>query len=525
MEALISANPLTADRPTRRSASSETVGRRAGTLRGVPPASRRAAVAAPAVPAARFNSNAPAATPAPAMVGRFLLGLGRATWMLFDIALVCGGSMLGRELFVWWDQGVDGSTDYRLLLTHLVLATSVILAGCVVGLYESGTLWSRSRIIVRCLLTVILAMLGAWLVMHLLMYSNMSRRAAATGALCYLVAASAVRLACHHAVQDVRRGLIIVGQGPLTGAIARSVRRGRVPGYRLVGFIVSDLARMDTGGLGDMPVAGRIRDVDRLCRERNVAEVVMAESAMRDPEFQRTALACLKLGCRVTDEATFYETTYGEVPVLHITPHWFLAADLKGHLQEHAVLKRLFDVAVAAVALVLLAPVFFLVALAIFCEGRGRVLYSQTRVGQGGRPFTLYKFRTMRADAESAGTTWAAPNDGRVTRVGRLLRRLRLDEIPQFWNILRGDMSVVGPRPERPEFVAPLSSLIPYYDERHLLKPGLTGWAQINYPYGGSIADARQKLQLDLYYVKRISLELDLIILLRTLGTFFRGAR
>ncbi|MBU0595296.1 sugar transferase, partial [Candidatus Bipolaricaulota bacterium] len=176
-------------------------------------------------------------------------------------------------------------------------------------------------------------------------------------------------------------------------------------------------------------------------------------------------------------------------------------------------------------ALLLAAPLLLGISLLILTRERGPVFYSQTRVGQGGRPFTLHKFRTMRGDAEAHGTIWAQPDDPRATTLGRWLRRSRLDELPQLWNILKGDMSIVGPRPERPEFVEPLSTLIPFYAERHLIKPGLTGWAQINYRYGSTVADARSKLQLDLYYVKHTSLELDLIILLRTFGTFFLGSR
>ena len=272
-------------------------------------------------------------------------------------------------------------------------------------------------------------------------------------------------------------------------------------------------------------LAGEIGAVEELCRRYNVGEIVVAETATQNPQFLRAALACLRLGCRVTDEITFYESTYGEVPVSHITPSWFLAADLKGHRQEHAVIKRIFDVAVATISLVISAPILVVVAMLTWLQGRGAVFYSQIRVGQGGQVFTLYKFRTMNGNAEANGSTWATPNDPRVTRVGRFLRRSRLDELPQLWNILKGDMSVVGPRPERPEFVDPLASLIPFYEERHLIKPGLTGWAQINYSYGSSIADAKRKLQLDLYYVKHTSLELDLIILLRTFGTFFLGSR
>ncbi len=159
----------------------------------------------------------------------------------------------------------------------------------------------------------------------------------------------------------------------------------------------------------------------------------------------------------------------------------------------------MFDLAIASIGLVVSLPLWPIIALVIRMEGGGPVLYRQTRVGQCGRQFTLMKFRTMRHDAETGGSAWATPDDPRVTRVGRFLRRSRLDELPQLINILKGEMSLVGPRPERPEFVQPLSTLIPFYAERHLIKPGLTGWAQINYRYGSTISDARRKLQLDLF--------------------------
>ncbi len=445
--------------------------------------------------------------------------------MILDVLLVAGGAALGHHLFVWWDQPFEHLTDHNLWIAGGILSSAVIIAGSMFGLYDTTTLWSRSRIIARCLLTVLAAMGVTWLIMHVFMYSPLSRRAAASAVVFFLFGGSMVRLFAHQAVQRVRRGLLVIGQGPLTGSIIRSVRRGSVPGYRLVGIVSANgHAREDFGG-SDIPVVGEIGGIESVCREHDVAEVVVAQTAAQDAHHLRSVLNLLHLGCRVTDETTFYESCFGEIPVSHITPHWFLAADLKGQLREHAIVKRVFDVMISAAGLVLTAPVIGLMAAAIWLHDRGAVFYSQVRVGQGGRAFTLYKFRTMRKDAEANGSSWAQPDDPRATGIGRFLRRSRLDELPQLWNILRGDMSVVGPRPERPEFVAPLSAVIPFYEERHLSKPGLTGWAQINYPYGSSLADARRKLQLDLYYIKHTSLELDLVILLRTFGTFFLGSR
>jgi exopolysaccharide biosynthesis polyprenyl glycosylphosphotransferase len=465
-----------------------------------------------------------ASTPPRRAIGAFLLQLPRTTWMMLDVLLVCAGTMLGDRYFVWWEHNATILTQYHRWLSGGVLAFSVIIAGHIFGLYESTTLWARSRIFVRSLLTVVLAMLLTWLVIHLFMYSELSRRAAATGVVFFLVTASTVRFAAHYAVSDIRRGLLVIGQGPLTGTIVRSIRRNAAPGYRLVGVALAD-RRGYANVARDIPIAGDINDIEQICRDNDVTEVVVSQTDDRSMQYEKAALTCLRMGCRVIDENTFYESTYGEVPVSHISPRWFLTADLKGHRQEHAMIKRVLDCGLSMVGMLLTFPLFPLIAALIRLQGPGPTFYSQVRVGRGGKRFVLHKFRTMRANAEDGGSTWATADDPRVTRFGRFLRLSRLDELPQLWNILIGDMSIVGPRPERPEFVTPLTTLIPFYDERHLVKPGLTGWAQINYRYGASVADARRKLQLDLYYIKHMSLELDLVILLRTFGIFFRGAR
>jgi exopolysaccharide biosynthesis polyprenyl glycosylphosphotransferase len=190
-------------------------------------------------------------------------------------------------------------------------------------------------------------------------------------------------------------------------------------------------------------------------------------------------------------------------------------------------LRRLLDVTLSIVGLVLSLPIMAIAAIAIKLDSRGPVLYTQTRVGQRNRPFTIMKFRSMRVDAEPGGPVWAEEADPRVTRVGRVIRTLRIDELPQFINIMRGEMTFVGPRPERPEFVTRLEREIPYYSQRHLVKPGLTGWAQIRYPYCASVEDAVQKLQYDLYYIKNQSLLLDVVTMFETVRIviFGRGAR
>jgi exopolysaccharide biosynthesis polyprenyl glycosylphosphotransferase len=234
---------------------------------------------------------------------------------------------------------------------------------------------------------------------------------------------------------------------------------------------------------------------------------------------------CLGLGVRVSDFANFIERNFFQVPVEKIRGEWFLQADLELSHPAYLVAKRGTDILISLIGLVTFSPLFILAALAIKLESRGPVFYSQTRCGLHNRPFRIWKLRSMRIDAESDGPQWASAKDKRVTFVGRILRKTRLDEAPQFWNILRGEMSLVGPRPERPEFVAKLASEIPYYEQRHLVKPGLTGWAQINYPYGATTEDALCKLRYDLYYIKHASVALDLQIALRTIGVAMKGSR
>jgi exopolysaccharide biosynthesis polyprenyl glycosylphosphotransferase len=230
-------------------------------------------------------------------------------------------------------------------------------------------------------------------------------------------------------------------------------------------------------------------------------------------------------GFQVSEYSSFVERTFFKVPVEQIGPDWFFQINSSGDYVLFLGAKRLADIVLAAAGMVLTAPILFLTAVLIKLESPGAVFYSQVRVGQFGRPFKIWKLRSMRNDAEKHGAQWAQKHDARVTRLGRVLRLTRLDEVPQFYNVLRGEMSFVGPRPERPEFVSRLAQEIHFYQQRHLLKPGITGWAQINYPYGATTEDARNKLKYDLYYIKHASPLLDVQTVLRTIGAVMKGAR
>jgi len=240
-------------------------------------------------------------------------------------------------------------------------------------------------------------------------------------------------------------------------------------------------------------------------------------------------LLYLRLGGVKIEEATSWlEKISGRIEVEHLYPSWLIFADGFRFSVGFLLARRLFSTLMAGVGLLLALPLLPLIILAIKLDSRGPVLYRQARVGRGGHPFFCFKFRTMCQDAEAdTGATWATDDDPRITRVGKFLRASRLDEIPQLWCVLKGDMAFVGPRPERPEFVAWLSREIPYYGVRHVVRPGITGWAQVRYKYGNTLEDAREKLQYDLFYIKNASIGLDFLILFQTIKIVIlgRGAR
>jgi sugar transferase (PEP-CTERM system associated) len=272
-------------------------------------------------------------------------------------------------------------------------------------------------------------------------------------------------------------------------------------------------------------VLGTCDQLKQIADEVGAHTAILAIPNNRSSRLIKNVLSARLKGVDIREMADVYEELTGRIPVDNIGDEWLLFAEgfyliRKEYMQK---LKRLIDILAAASLLVMTAPILGLAALLIRLESPGSIFYSQKRVGKGQSIFTIYKFRSMRQDAESNGARWAAERDPRITRVGRWLRMTHIDEIPQIWNLLKGDMSLVGPRPERPEFVEILDREIPYYSVRHSVKPGMTGWAQINYRYGASMDDTRNKLEYDLYYIKNMSLFLDLKILLRTVGVVILG--
>ncbi len=314
---------------------------------------------------------------------------------------------------------------------------------------------------------------------------------------------------------------LLIGRGALAAAVARELASRNDLDIRIVGVIADGGDGEETEEMLPRQL-GSTADLARIVAAQGISEIIVAANCSAEC---LAALATLRIGgIRVHDGLSMLAALTGRIWIDFVKPDWFIFSDGFHRSRLTAAIKRGVDVALATVGLVISSPVMAIVALIVKLDSRGPALYRQTRVGLGGRHFELLKFRSMRTDAEAGGVAqWASGNDPRITRVGRYLRKFRFDELPQFWNVIRGDMSFVGPRPERPVFVEQLRRVMPYYDERHSVRPGLTGWAQVRFTYTASIEDSRRKLEYDLYYLKQMSMAFDIAIVLYTIRVVLFG--
>ena len=326
---------------------------------------------------------------------------------------------------------------------------------------------------------------------------------------------------------DFGERILIVGSGKLAVEVAREVLNRPDAGYRIIGFVGTDSELLGKS-LINPRVIGLTEQLGSIVKKEGIDRIVVAMGERRG-QLPTDRLLELSLAGNVSIEegASFYERITGRVSLNMIRPSWLIFSGRGRQARVATLTRNAVHWLVALLGFTLSLPIMLVTAILIKLDSRGPIFYKQERVGKNGHPFVLSKFRSMRVDAEKAGPVWASKGDDRTTRVGRIIRKVRIDEIPQFWNILKGEMSFVGPRPERPHFVSQLAQEIPYYEQRHLIAPGLTGWAQIKYPYGASIEDARQKLQYDLFYIKNYSLVLDALIMFETIKIilFGRGAQ
>lgn len=324
---------------------------------------------------------------------------------------------------------------------------------------------------------------------------------------------------------QLARRVVIYGGGEFAESLMTDYQTNlKASGIRIMGC-VPDSNNPKVDSRHHLPAP---EDFYQFCQQNRISEIVIAQQERRKSEGGQlpvdALMDCKLRGIEVTDAVAFYERELKKARLELLHPSWILFSDGFKASRSRDVTKRVVDLLISLTLVVVLSPFMILTALAVVLESGRPILYSQNRVGARGKVFRIYKFRSMRQDAEKDGKArWASQNDSRVTKVGAFIRNTRLDELPQLWNVIKGEMSFVGPRPERPEFVEQLKEQVPFYNTRHYVKPGLMGWAQLNYPYGASIEDARGKLEYDLYYSKNHSIVMDMLIMIQTVEVVLLG--
>jgi sugar transferase (PEP-CTERM system associated) len=437
---------------------------------------------------------------------------------LLEFALLALSTYMGVALRFGVDHLFATEQHVALLPRALIYAFVLWASLTAVGLYHVRQMPTLLGVLVRMGIAFSLGGVLLVLLFYVVPTLFLGRGALALALVVGFTLIGASRLLFSRVVDEdlFKRRVLIFGAGERAASMLELPHRTDMRGFRLVGFIHPSGTPL---AVDPKSVIGGYVNLCDLVRRLDVDEVVVAVDDRRNGLPIQELLDCKLRGTAVTDALSFYERETGRVNVDMLYPSWMIFSDgfIRNRIQVLS--QRVFDVVASIVLLAFMWPVMLLTAAAILLEsGRGRpILYRQTRVGYEGRVFEVLKFRSMRPDAEQDGrAVWAAVNDDRVTRVGAFIRKYRIDELPQIFNVLRGDMSFVGPRPERPSFVDELSRKIPFYRERHAVKPGITGWAQLCYRYGATDEDALEKLQYDLYYVKNRSFLFDLMILLQT---------
>jgi sugar transferase (PEP-CTERM system associated) len=420
-----------------------------------------------------------------------------------------------------------GSIDQAVPLagTQVVsFAAFLFVINSASGMYESGQIGSPGRAVARAILVLLIALPITYVIFGLLP-SSLANRETVQMSMMAGVAALILRrayLAHSSAAAAGRTRILIFGAGPAAKVVGNTLKASD-PNAFIVGYVAGPNEREPAVAASD--ILAMDGTLPELARQHGVDEIVVALTERRSGSMPlRQLLDCKVSGTKVHDLNTHFEKTLGQIRVDYLNASWLIFGEGFNQGTWRTAVKRVFDIFCATLLCIISTPIMVVTAVLIKLESRGPVFYSQERVGLNGSTFMVTKFRSMRTDAEKDGKPrWASANDQRVTRVGNIIRRVRIDELPQLFNVLRGDMSLVGPRPERPFFVEQLTQEIPFYALRHSVKPGVTGWAQVRYHYGSTVEDSLQKLQFDLYYVKNHTLFLDLVVLLETVGVVLTG--
>lgn len=432
-----------------------------------------------------------------------------------DALLLLGAAEAGWLARLWQMGGPVGIEPARLP-NLLTFAATIHLALLATGYYRPEALLSLRIAVARLLVAFTLGILFLSLIFFLFPPVTFWRSNLLYATGIGLVALAAARILLGRAVgsEALKRRVLVLGAGPRAARIEELARREGAS-FKVVGYVA-----MNDGPAAVAAAVNRadIRNLSDYLVRVGAGEVVLAVEERRNSLPLADLLRAKTAGVEIADLSSFLERETGRVDLDSLHPSWLIFSDgFSAGRRLSSIAKRIFDIFVSLVILLLAVPLIALTALVVKLESRGPAFFRQRRIGLYGAPFEIVKLRSMREDAEVGGkAVWAQKDDPRVTRVGAIIRKLRIDELPQAWTVLKGEMSFVGPRPERPQFVADLEARLPYYAERHMVKPGITGWAQINYPYGASIEDSRQKLEYDLYYAKNYSPLLDILILLQT---------
>jgi sugar transferase (PEP-CTERM system associated) len=445
-------------------------------------------------------------------------------WLVDIIVLIAAAELAWR---IRAEQiGMDIGPVASHLPSHAGFVFVMTTAMISVGVYGSDALRSLRYAGARLLVAISLGVIALSFVDFLTAGNNFWRSTLAYSMVLAIVLLTLDRLVLGGLLgtSAFRRRVLVLGDGKRAQRL-RALGEKPEAGFAIVGFL-----GMNEGKpvVEEAIPRGAIHNLSRFVENLGVSEVVLALEERRNALPLKDLLRIKTAGVHVNEFSSFLERETGRVDLDTLNPSWLIFSDgfSSGRMLSSAS-KRVFDVLASALLLVLTAPVIVLFAILVKLDSKGPAFFRQTRVGLFGQDFNLVKLRSMRTDAEKDGAQFAQKNDPRVTRIGRFIRKVRIDELPQAWSVLKGEMSFVGPRPERPEFVAGLEEQLPYYAERHMVKPGITGWAQINYPFGASAEDSRHKLEYNLYYAKNYTPFLDLLIILQTIRVvlWHEGAR